>query len=168
MRALSLRQPWASLVVAGLKDVENRRWRTTYRGPILIHAARTEESGAALAPLPEGALRWLRERAENGTLPRGALLGHVRLIDIVQDADAFSPWAMPGAEIWHWLLAHAVAFPEPVPWRGLPGLFEVPDTCLERVAHREMDGLPRPPLSSADPAIDPIRPPPRDGARHSW
>ena len=38
MKALSVRQPWAELIVAGLKDVENRTWRTDYRGPVLIHA----------------------------------------------------------------------------------------------------------------------------------
>jgi hypothetical protein len=32
MKALSIRQPWASLIVAGYKDIENRSWRTSYRG----------------------------------------------------------------------------------------------------------------------------------------
>jgi ASCH domain len=40
MKALSVRQPWAWLIIAGHKDVENRSWTTTYRGPLLIHAAR--------------------------------------------------------------------------------------------------------------------------------
>jgi hypothetical protein len=39
MKALSIRQPWASLIVAGYKDIENRSWRTSYRGPVLIHSA---------------------------------------------------------------------------------------------------------------------------------
>ena len=38
MRVLSVRQPWASLLVRGVKDIENRTWSTTYRGPVLIHA----------------------------------------------------------------------------------------------------------------------------------
>jgi hypothetical protein len=40
MKALSIRQPWAWLIITGHKDVENRSWTTTYRGPLLIHAAR--------------------------------------------------------------------------------------------------------------------------------
>lgn len=40
-RALSLRQPWAWLVVNGYKDIENRSWRTKHRGPLLIHASST-------------------------------------------------------------------------------------------------------------------------------
>lgn len=36
MKALSIKQPWASLVAAGHKTVECRTWKTSYRGPILI------------------------------------------------------------------------------------------------------------------------------------
>jgi hypothetical protein len=36
--ALSVRQPWAWLIVNGLKDIENRPRRTLHRGPLLIHA----------------------------------------------------------------------------------------------------------------------------------
>jgi len=41
MKAISIRQPWAWLIVHGGKDIENRSWETAYRGPLLIHAART-------------------------------------------------------------------------------------------------------------------------------
>jgi hypothetical protein len=41
MKALTLTQPWATLVAIGAKQVETRSWRTTYRGPIAIHAAKT-------------------------------------------------------------------------------------------------------------------------------
>jgi hypothetical protein len=38
MKVLSIRQPWASLIAWNIKDVENRNWKTNYRGPFLIHA----------------------------------------------------------------------------------------------------------------------------------
>jgi hypothetical protein len=38
--ALSIRQPWAWLIVNGWKDIENRSWRTQFRGPVLIHASK--------------------------------------------------------------------------------------------------------------------------------
>jgi hypothetical protein len=41
MKALSIRQPWATLIVLGMKTVENRSWVTNYRGKLLIHAAKT-------------------------------------------------------------------------------------------------------------------------------
>ena len=39
-KAISVRQPWAWLIVNGWKDVENRTWRTDFRGRVLIHAAK--------------------------------------------------------------------------------------------------------------------------------
>ena len=39
MKALSIRQPWAWLIVHGRKDIENRSWRTKFRGRFLVHAA---------------------------------------------------------------------------------------------------------------------------------
>lgn len=41
--ALSVKQPWAALLVAGLKTIEVRRWPTARRGRILIHAARVPD-----------------------------------------------------------------------------------------------------------------------------
>lgn len=41
MKVLSLHQPWASLVAWGIKTIETRSWQTSYRGPLLIHAAKT-------------------------------------------------------------------------------------------------------------------------------
>lgn len=41
METLSIRQPWAWLICQGIKTVENRTWATHYRGPLLIHAAKT-------------------------------------------------------------------------------------------------------------------------------
>jgi hypothetical protein len=41
MKALSIRQPYAWLIANGIKDVENRTWRTAFRGQVLIHAGKT-------------------------------------------------------------------------------------------------------------------------------
>jgi ASCH domain len=35
MKVIVIRQPWAWLIVNGIKDIENRSWRTRYRGPLL-------------------------------------------------------------------------------------------------------------------------------------
>ena len=40
MKAITLTQPWASLVALGLKKIETRGWRTDHRGPLAIHAAK--------------------------------------------------------------------------------------------------------------------------------
>ncbi len=40
MRALSITQPWATLIAIGAKSVETRSWGTTYSGPLAIHASK--------------------------------------------------------------------------------------------------------------------------------
>ncbi len=40
MRALTILQPWAEMIARGVKRVENRTWRTKYRGEIAIHAGK--------------------------------------------------------------------------------------------------------------------------------
>ena len=40
MKALTIRQPWASLIAAGVKTIETRSWSTRYRGPLAIHAGK--------------------------------------------------------------------------------------------------------------------------------
>jgi hypothetical protein len=42
--AISLKQPWATLLVHGLKTVEVRRWQTARRGRVFIHASRTADA----------------------------------------------------------------------------------------------------------------------------
>ena len=45
MKAISIKQPWASLIAYGIKDIENRTWRTNYRGRVLIHAGASKKEG---------------------------------------------------------------------------------------------------------------------------
>ncbi len=41
MKAISLLQPWATLVAIGAKRIETRSWATNYRGPLAIHASKS-------------------------------------------------------------------------------------------------------------------------------
>lgn len=47
--ALSIQQPWAWLIVNGHKDIENRSWRTSRRGPVAIHAGKKEDIDCLVA-----------------------------------------------------------------------------------------------------------------------
>lgn len=40
MKALSIQQPWAELIVSGIKDIENRDWKTNFRGEFYVHASK--------------------------------------------------------------------------------------------------------------------------------
>lgn len=82
--ALSLRQPWATLLTHGLKTIEIRRWRTNLRCRIYIHASRTpDERPQAWAHVPKSLLA----DAQRG----GGLVGHAEIAECrrYDSADAF-------------------------------------------------------------------------------
>lgn len=87
MRALTLWQPWASLVASGAKTIETRSWSTRYRGPLAIHAAKEPYRGAWSGDL----LRALEDLCgiENypRALPLGAVVAICELVDVVPIVD---------------------------------------------------------------------------------
>lgn len=116
MKAISIRQPWAWLIVEGVKPVENRSWATRYRGPLLIHAAKTFDL--------EG-YRWIALNFPELELPhrmsfqRGGIVGQVRLVECVEQhpsAFFFGPHGFVFED------AERLPFRE---LRGELGLFEV-------------------------------------------
>lgn len=46
MKTLSIRQPWATLIMLGEKDIEIRTWNAKHRGPLLIHTGKTSDGPA--------------------------------------------------------------------------------------------------------------------------
>lgn len=158
MKALTLSQPFATLVAIGAKRIETRSWSTGYRGPLAIHAAK------GLGPVGGnvGLMNLCRTEpfrsALVGTgylgtpaLPLGAIVAVCKLKDcriIGQElngdatiaADDMLSWTpilgnerafgdyTPGR--YAWLLADIRALPEPIPVRGQLGLWDVDDTLL--------------------------------------
>ena len=121
---LSIKQPWAWLIVQGFKDVENRTWRSDYRGPLLIHTGKTFDAGFDFAwgqkmldRLHPGAM--LPRRAD---YPLGGIVGRCELVDCVVRSD--SPWHFAGN---YGFVLHN---PEPLPFepaKGALGLFWLDD-----------------------------------------
>jgi hypothetical protein len=115
--ALTVKQPWARLIMLGIKNVENRSWTTDYRGRIFVHA------GVKWDPSPwpdDPRLSDFGTTYFNATsMPAGVLLGTVDLYDIAEDST--SPWARKGDH--HWLIRNPQPFSNPVPWRGQMGLW---------------------------------------------
>lgn len=118
MKALSIRQPWAWLIVNGHKDIENRQWRTHIRGPILVHASKgmtRDEYAIAFVIAEENGI----EIPAFEDLERGGIVGKVEIADCV-DRDA-SPWFFGE---WGFVLKNAVPLPFQ-PCRGSLGFFTV-------------------------------------------
>jgi hypothetical protein len=118
--ALSIRQPWAGLVVNGLKSIEIRRWPTSLRGPVFIHAARLIDER------PE-AWRQVADTVKSLTDLRGGLIGTVELTGCITypSLDLFlgdrqlhlnePGWFVPG------LFGFTMRQPRVVPFRPLKG-----------------------------------------------
>jgi ASCH domain len=84
-KIITIRQPWASLIVHGFKDIENRSWSTSYRGPVLVHAS-MRPSGRPVADVA----RQFGIDLPQLELPLGGIVGTTNIIDCV-DAHS-SPW----------------------------------------------------------------------------
>jgi hypothetical protein len=85
MYALSLKQPWATLLVHGLKTIEVRTWPTARRGAVLIHAARVSDDR------PEAWARIPRELHAAARLV-GGIIGVGELTDclVYRNVEAFA------------------------------------------------------------------------------
>ena len=74
MKALSIRQPWAWLIIHAGKDVENRTWCTNYRGRFLVHAAKGMTQREYQDAKQFAALNGVHNLPEFDELPRGRVL----------------------------------------------------------------------------------------------
>ena len=91
MRALSIRQPWAYMILHYGKDIENRTWPTNVSGRVLIHASK----GMTKAEW-YGAWRFAREdvgvdtsiRGSVADMPFGGIVGSVEIVGCVQRSES--------------------------------------------------------------------------------
>lgn len=93
MKALSIRQPWAWLILHGGKDIENREWRTSYRGPVLIHASKTmtrADYEACVLFIADMHTPWRLPAPDVLRKQCGGIVGQVEIVDCVTRSD--SPW----------------------------------------------------------------------------
>jgi hypothetical protein len=127
-RALSIRQPWAYLILLGAKVIENRTWETMWTGRFVVHAGKkTDPDGFDFCerhqiPLPDD-------------LPLGAYLGTADLLG-VHKADApycCAPWGAAGQ--YHWVLDKAEPFDVALPGKGSLGLYRLTDPAVIAAAN---------------------------------
>ncbi len=116
MKTLSIKQPWASLIAHGIKDVENRTWRTNFRGRIYIHASGAKDKGF-LSLLNKKQVNDLRSKTDlSFDFPTSSIIGSVEIVDCVQNYPSiWSEVDLTGTKpIWNWVLRNPVLFDEPI------------------------------------------------------
>lgn len=151
MKAISLWQPWASLIATGAKRYETRSWATKFRGPLLICAAKKG--------LTENALRDMLQRTEFREalasaigyqpktvwpplqpkhLPFGKAVAIVDLVDCIRTEElteeqigADKPFGDFSPGRFAWKLENVRAFKEPFQVSGAQCLFEVDDKIIQ-------------------------------------
>jgi hypothetical protein len=133
MKALSFRQPWATLIVTGRKSIEIRGWRPkrlTLPQMILIHASKKVDE------------EMLDAFGMTKDLPRGAILGEALMIEIVQ-YDTLDKWLQEIDKhknspqgfrkgLYGFVLANPKQYHEPIPGKGKLGFFDVDIDTLGR------------------------------------
>ena len=122
MKALSIRQPWAWLIVHGYKDIENRTWSTDFRGRVYVHAGKRMKPGDF-----QEQRDYIRE---SGLIlpeepPLGAIVGEVTITDCVDSSS--SQWFCGP---YGFLLSSPVAYKDPIPYRGQLGFFQVEEAKI--------------------------------------
>ena len=158
MKAISIKQPWASLIAHGIKDVENRTWKcpTKYIGQrVLIHA-----SGKPLQCI--GFFDSILTNEQLSALPKdkdfkdygfevGSIIGSIKIVGCVInhpsvwaekseaydfDKDVFPNGAPSNVgkkgDTYNWLLAEPILFEEPIPAKGKLSFWEFDDKLLTK------------------------------------
>lgn len=116
--ALGIQQPWAELILRGMKTLEIRSQSTQVRGSIYLYASRKTSA------LPAALHMVQQHQLELSTLPLGLLVGSVELVNsrAATPADSASACVPPELLVNQqaWQLARPIRFAEPIPVRFLP------------------------------------------------
>lgn len=134
MKALTIKQPWASLICYGIKDIENRTWKTNFRGRVYIHSSSPRKFTIHLNDEQTKLAAPVLKMAFDGIMPFGAIIGEVDIIDCVINHPSI--WAEKTKEhllyeepatgkmtpyhsrgigaVYNWVLANPVIYDKPI------------------------------------------------------
>jgi hypothetical protein len=129
MKAISILQPWAHLIIHGGKDIENREWWTGFRGRVAIHASkRSDRSESEAATQMMYRLGMNKPCIAPHAIAFGAIIGTVEIVDCVKDS--MSPWFFG---TYGFVLRNPVSLTTPVPCRGALGFWDIPADVLSQM-----------------------------------
>lgn len=122
MKVLTIKQPWAQLIIDGYKKYEFRGWKTKYRGKILIHAGISLEKDMMV-----------RFKDYNLHCTMGAIIGEADLVDCIlvdktfndelRSIDPIVYGRSNHVDNYAWKLENVIRYDEPIPCKGQLGLW---------------------------------------------
>lgn len=147
MKAITIHQPWASLIAIGAKRFETRGWKTNYRGPIAIHASRKDPQ-LVIQSLPHEVQVAIYDAfykhfgTTSGALkmmPTGVVVAIAQLTNCLKSIDTWTDgYELEGSRLifspeyefgdftpgrYAWEISNVRMLPEPVPAKGQQGLW---------------------------------------------
>lgn len=139
MNAITVKQPWASLIVEpdlnnigfGIKPIENRKWRCPYKyigQRVLIHASKIPVKGLPCEILSSIQYAHVFTAGQLNSLigPNGAIIGSVEIVNCTINHPSI--WAekskMCVQPIYNWVLANPIKFDNPIPCKGALSFWE--------------------------------------------
>ena len=134
MKCLTIRQPWATLIALGEKQIETRSWRTAYRGELAIHAGMQVNKAICRTEPYQSLLARYGYTADN--LPTGKIIAVSRLADCCEVTPELAKQGWPGCNEYvfgnyaegryAWKLEEVVPLAHPIPAKGRLGFWEYP------------------------------------------
>ena len=131
MKALTIKEPWASLIIEEYKKYEFRSWKTKYRGKILIHAGGSVEKDIIN-----------RFSDYDININPGYIIGHATIVDCILVDEEFNKklrnidpvvyGRSNHTETYAWNLENVVKYENPIPCKGKLGLWNYCEENLEK------------------------------------
>lgn len=127
MKAITIWQPWAGLLIAGLKPVENRTWkpRLNIGERVAIHAGKDQ------AEAPDWVSDEILKLGRTDIWANGCIIGTMIYRGVIMSASHLAP----DKQKWFfgpvgWLLDEPDKWKKPFPCKGMLGLWKAPEECL--------------------------------------
>lgn len=158
MKTITIKQPWASLICEGVKDIENRTWQTNFRGRVLVHAGADNllkkcefiDDLLSVEQIIDTSNNNKETEIFGSKLYTGAIIGSVEIVDCVINhqsiwaektqipylADVLEDIKLIGKPIkpkiiYNWVLANPIIFTEPIPVKGKLSFWDYPNILAE-------------------------------------
>ena len=122
MKVLTIKEPWATLIIEGYKKYEFRSWKTKYRGKILIHAGMSIEKDMLE-----------RFKEYNLDYSKGAIIGEAEIVDCILVDEEFNEKLRKinktvydksnHVETYAWKLENVIKYEKPIYIKGQLGLW---------------------------------------------
>lgn len=140
MKILSIRNPWSYLIGLGIKDVENRKFKTNYRGTVFIHSPIQWDKRFSYSEHPFNVDQFfaipenIKIQINQKELHTSCIIGEFTLVNCISNSKSI--WAE--LDYWHWIIEDAILYRQPITAiKGKLGLWNITDKIALEILQAE-------------------------------